>query len=242
MTTRDGSVRTVVGMTASTPMQTALPPAVRRERTVLVVIGSVLAGLGSLVAIAGVALLVVFGSDGSLSSGRQDVNTPTAALVSGVANITDTTHVSQALGDTSIQVSAAARGDRDVFVGVARRADVDRYLAGAAVDEITDFDVAPFRLTRDRRDGSATPQAPGDQTFWVAQSSGSKSAAINWKVRDGSYRIVVMNADGSRRVATETTVGVTVENLPDLAWTILVIGLVLGAGGVLTLVLTLRRR
>ena len=146
------------------------------------------------------------------------------------------------LGTTSIQVAADARGDHGVFVGVGRTADVDRYLAGAAVDEVTDFDVTPFRLTRETHAGSATPAPPASRSFWVARSSGDRSAAIDWKVRDGSYRVVVMNADGSDGVATASRVGVTIEHLSDLAWTLIGIGFVIAASGLVTLVVTLRRR
>jgi hypothetical protein len=229
-------------MTAQAPTQTAPSPADTRERTALVVVGSVIAGLGSLVAIAGIALLVVFGTDGRLSSGRHRIDTPAAALVSGTARIKDTTDAAAVLGTTSIQLSAQARGEHGVFVGVARRVDVDRYLAGAAVDEVTDFDVDPFRLSRTTRSGTATPAPPADQSFWVARSTGDRSAAIDWTVRDGAYRVVVMNADGTDGVATASTIGVTIENLSDIAWTLIVIGLIVGAGGTAALVLALRRR
>ena len=228
-------------MSVNTPQQ-PVPSAAAKdtERTVLTVIGGVLSGLGTLVAIAGIALLVVFGTDGALSSGRHVVSTPTAALVTGAARVANTTEVTQLLGKSSIQVSADAAGGRPVFVGIGRAADVDRYLAGAARDEVTDFDVSPFRLTRTTHPGG-TPGAPVAQSFWVARSSGPDTAAVDWKVRDGRYKVVVMNADGSRNVATRTRVGVTVENLPDIAWTILGIGLLALAGGAATLFVALRR-
>ena len=63
-----------------------------------------------------------------------------------------------------------------MFVGIGRAADVDRYLDGAATDEVTDFNAAPFSasfgIERERHAGSATPAAPGTQAFWLARSSG----------------------------------------------------------------------
>jgi hypothetical protein len=230
-------------MSVTAPSQTtASPPAHGAGHIVLASIGGVVAAFGGLLAIAGVALLVSFGSDGRISSGAQAINTPTSALVTSAARIDDTAEIADVVGDTSIQVAASSAGERPVFVGVGPTADVDRYLAGAAVDEVTDFDVDPFRLERRTTRGSATPAPPADESFWVAQSTGSGSAAVDWKVRDGSYRLVVMNADGSQRVATQTTVGVTIDDLSDVSWGLLIIGLVLIAGGTLTLVLSLRRR
>lgn len=230
-------------MSVTAPSPTATPPAARDpQRPLLLGIGGVLLGLGALVALAGVVVLALFGSDGRLATGRQQLDTPTAALVTGAARITDAAQVADVLGTTSIQVSANAAGDRGVFVGIGRTADVDRYLSGAAVDEVTDFDVDPFRITRRTQPGTATPAPPADQSFWVTQSNGDDSAGIDWKVRDGSYRLVVMNADGSNQVATQTTVGVTIENLPAIAWGILILGLVITSGGALLLVTILRRR
>src|SRR3712207_7109899 len=41
------------------------------------------------------------------------------------------------LGSARITMSAHAGGGRPIFVGVGPAADVDRYLAGAATDEVT---------------------------------------------------------------------------------------------------------
>jgi len=51
------------------------------KRVVLIVLGSVLAAIGVLAAIAGGALMALFGSADTLSSGVQHVSTPTRALV-----------------------------------------------------------------------------------------------------------------------------------------------------------------
>src|SRR4051794_26555995 len=106
MTTPHTRRRSFADMSLSTPSQPAPSPVVRdTERTVLLSVGGVLAGLGTLVAVAGVALLVVFGTDGALSSGRHAVSTPTAALVTGATRVTDTTEVAQVVGKSSIQAS-----------------------------------------------------------------------------------------------------------------------------------------
>jgi hypothetical protein len=228
-------------MSLTTPSQPAPSPVANdTERTVLISVGGVLSGLGALVAIAGIALLAVFGTDGALSSGRHTVSTPTTGLATGATRVVNTTEVAQVLGKSSIQVSADAAGGRAVFVGVGRTADVDRYLAGAAREEITDFDVSPFRLSRDTRPGG-TPAPPVSQPFWVASSSGSHTA-IDWKVRDGSYKVVVMNADGSRHLTTRAQVAITVEHLPDIAWTMIGAGFLVLLGGAAMLVGGLRRR
>jgi hypothetical protein len=234
--------------TAQHPTETPAPPIFVKDpprrsggRTAFIVIGALFAAAGVVIAIAGGALMALFGSDGVLQTGRHDVSTPTAALVSETATIDDVAGAANIVGDTRIRLSAQAAGGKPVFVGVARSADVESYLSGVAVDEVTDFDVDPFTLDRDRRDGSGDARAPGDQDFWVARSDGSDTASINWKVRDGDYRFVVMNADGSADVRTDGRVGVKVPWIGAIGLGILIAGLIAAGIGMLGVALGLRR-
>jgi hypothetical protein len=233
---------------ASTP-PTFVPSAPRQRRSagrrVAIWLGSAIALFGALLTLTGGAIFAVFGSDGVLATDRHELSTPTSALVSETASIDDTAVVNDVLGDTRITIDAQADGGRPVFVGVGRTADVDRYLAGAATDVVTDFDAGPFDsdfgIQRDRHAGSATPAAPGEQSFWVARSTSQDSAEIDWKVRDGDYRVVVMNADGSRGVATQTKFGVDVPFIPGVGIGILIAGLLLTAAGITSIALGARR-
>jgi hypothetical protein len=194
--------------------------------------GGVLATVGAVLALGGGAVLALGGSDGEFSSGQREVSTSTSALVSGVATINGTADVTDALGHPRVKIAAdSMNSDRNVFVGVGPKADVDRYLAGASIDRVTDFEVEPWSLDKSRRGGSARPKPPATQSFWVAKSSGS-SAAIDWKVRDGNYRVVVMNADGSRGVQTESEFAVQVPHLAAAAIAMLILGLVVAGGGI----------
>jgi hypothetical protein len=223
----------------------APPPRRSAGRRAAIWLGGTVALFGALLALAGGAIFAVFGSDGVLSTDRHELSTPTSALVSETASIDDTAVVSDVLGDTRIKIDAQADGGRPVFVGVGRTADVDRYLTGAATDEVTDFDAGPFdsdfSIERDRQPGSAIPASPGKQSFWVARSTSRDSAAIDWKVRDGDYRVVVMNADGSRGVATQTKFGVDVPFIPGVGIGILIGGLLLTAAGITSIALGARR-
>jgi hypothetical protein len=111
---------------------------------------------------------------------------------------------------------------------------------------VTDFDAGPFRSTfnirRERHAGDATPGAPGRQSFWVAHATGRTSAAVDWKVRDGDYRVVVMNADGSRGVATRTKFGVDVPYLTGIGIGLLAGGILMAAGGMASVMVGVRRR
>src|SRR3954452_13335672 len=84
-------------------------------------VGGGLALFGALVALCGVVLLGVFGSDGTLSTGRHAVSTDTAALVTESAQIDDISSGTDFLGRVSVHVHT----DPGVFVGVGRAADVE---------------------------------------------------------------------------------------------------------------------
>src|SRR4051812_2344646 len=218
--------------TTPTPTPTAPYNSGDAARTGRLIGGGVLATVGAVLALGGGGILALGGSDGEFSSGHRDVSSSSSALVSEVASINDTADVTDALGHPRVKIAAdSTNSDRNVFVGVGRKADVDRYLAGAQIDRVTDFDVDPWSLDKTRVEGTAKPKPPATQSFWVAKSSGN-SAAIDWKVRDGIYRVVVMNADGSRGVQTESEFAVQVPHLGTAAVVMLILGLVVAGGGI----------
>jgi hypothetical protein len=207
----------------------------RRSRTVRVTIGAALATAGSVIALAGGGVLVAAGDDGTIGSGgAHEISTPTAALVSDTAEFEDTGDVASLLGDPELGLTATATDDGpDKFVGIGPRDDVDRYLAGVEVDRVTDVEVDPFELDKERRDGNATATAPTAQSFWVASSAGHR-ADVDWKVRDGEYKMVVMNADGSTGVTADGHFEAGAPYLSTVALATMLLGLMaLGAGLVL---------
>jgi len=221
----------------------AAPAAPRRSgpRIAAIVVGALLALGGTAVVAAGGGLLALFGSDGTASSGRHSVSTPSAALVSSVADIRDTGDAADFLGDPRVRLSVHATGPTaGLFVGIGPAAQVDRYLASAPIDEATDIDVVPFKLTHHPRPGSKRLASPASQRFWVAKGNGRDAATLRWKVRDGDYRVVVMNADGSPGINADGDVGVTIPHVPAMAWSLLGGGLLLLAGGATAIVLGAR--
>ena len=155
------------------------------RRVPLIVLGSVLLAVAGIVVLAGVALAVVFGRGDAFATGRNPVSTPTRALVSSVAQIEGTGVAPSALGQPRMEIEASVRSaGHGVFVGLARAVDVDRYLAGADVDVVTDFEVMPFRLATEHQPGTAVVPAPGTQGFWVAHSeTTSGTARLSWAVQ-----------------------------------------------------------
>jgi hypothetical protein len=78
--------------------------------------------------------------------------------------------------------------------------------------------------------GGAPAAAPATKHFWAAQTSGSATQTLSWSPRNGDWRIVVMNANGSVGVHADLTLGA---RFPHLLW----IGIGGLAGGALLLLL-----
>jgi hypothetical protein len=194
---------------------------------------------GGAAAIVGGAVLAVFGTDSTISTGHHRVSTNTSALVSEGADFG--AHGADVLGHPGIKISVTG-SEKPVFVGIGPAAAVDRYLAGASVETVTDFELRPFHLTTTQREGSTRLSPPLDQSFWVSQSAGSTSAATSWKVRDGNYRIVIMNADGSTGVEVDGRFGLRATRLTAISAGVLAGGLGGAVIGVALLVAGLRNK
>jgi hypothetical protein len=135
-----------------------------------------------------------------------------------------------------IRVNVRAADGKPLFAGIARTADVDAYLAGSDHTILQDVDFDPFEPNYVHEPGTAAPARPADQRFWVATSDGTKP--LDFKVRDGEWSVVVMNADGSPDVRARVSAGASLPWLDDLelaAWIaaafLLVLGGALLAGG-----------
>ena len=180
----------------------------RPAKVVSLVLGSLAALLALGLAIGGVALLSLHATqrdDGFYTTSSERFETPTYALTSEQVDL--------GAGGVpfdpvdGVRISARSTEGRPVFVGIGRSADVTRYLAGTARDELTDVDFAPFRATLERHPGERAPAPPAEQTFWAASASGPGRQAATFDPDGGEWDVVVMNADASRGVSVDGSVG-----------------------------------
>ena len=209
-----------------------LPEVRRPRRRARISIGATIAAIGAAFALSGGSLLSHADSDGHIQSGEHKLSTSTHALVSTAAEFEDTGEFASVVGPGRVGLDTNA--ERDVFVGIGRARDVDRYLAGVQVDTVTEIDTQPFALDKQRSRGGERPERPGSQSFWVARSQG-RDARVDWKVRDGDYKLVVMNADGSRGVTADGSFETTLPILGALAIAALAAGSVALIGGLVLL-------
>jgi hypothetical protein len=220
------------------------PPAARRwtgGRIASVVIGAVLVLCSfGLLGGGGVALWAQANRHG----GYADIGTATYS-VPGYAISSDTValHLGNGLaadliGTVRIRVTPVS-GATPAFIGIAPAAAAARYLSG--VDYATVNGASGDRGNYTEHAGSAPAVPPGRAGIWTAQASGPGTQTLTWKVRGGDWMVVAMNADGSRPVSLQVNVAATLPALWWIAVGLLVGGLAFLVGGILLIVLPLRR-
>lgn len=123
--------------------------------------------------------------------------------------------------------------DTTLFIGIGPTTEVDRYLAGVRHTLITDF----WGARTQGIGGGAVAGAPDVQDFWVASDVGSGATTLEWDPAEGSWTVVIMNANGRPGIdAVTTDLGATMPVVVWVASGLLVAGAVFLAGGVLVIV------
>ena len=125
-----------------------------------------------------------------------------------------------------------------LFVGIGPSTDVDRYLGGVNHTVITEF----WEEKVDAVAGGPPKSAPGTQDYWVASSTGSGARTMEWDPTDGSWTVVVMNADGRPGISVSADLGARMPAVLGIAVGLLVAGAVFLAGGGLLLAGAFRGR
>ena len=126
-------------------------------------------------------------------------------------------------------------GNKRLFLGIGREADVERYLEGVPHDVVADVDLDPFRPDYRSEAGSREPAPPHSQTFWAAFGE-----RVDWEVDEGDWVAVAMNADGSRGVAADISIGAKTNLVLWAGLIALGVGLLFGTAAAAALVLAVR--
>jgi hypothetical protein len=139
------------------------------------------------------------------------------------------------LGTVRIRVTPTTP-DRALFVGIGPTTDVNRYLAGVSHTVISEFWEERTELV----DGDTPAPAPSTQDFWVASATGPGAQDVVWDPADGSWTVVVMNADGRPGIEVGADLGAKLPALLWIALGVLAAGAVFVAGGALLVIGAIR--
>jgi uncharacterized protein DUF4389 len=166
-------------------------------------------------------------SSGYVTSPIFHLSSSTAAITAENLTITDADQWARSLGDVGgLRVTATSLTGRPIFVGVASQTAVDEWLAGKAHDELTGLTDGTARYNR-AAGTLQTVSNPAGQSFWLATATGTAPAGLQWNLADGSYAVVVVNADGSPGVNADVRGAAQVPHLAGLGGTMLGVGIAL---------------
>ena len=196
----------------------------RRQGRGRLAAGIVLVIVGLFATVAGVAIVVLVGPDGSVGL------PPTRFLGTGVALTLPQLDVPSLPAGRTITLDAeAAPSDVPLFIGIAPSADVDAYLRGAPIDVIQQIDW-PGAARTERVTGSEMPAPPAGQPFWVI-SAQSTAPSVQWVAAPGDWTLVVMRADAQTSLDVTLSGGVTIGGLGAIGIALLLVALaILGLG------------
>jgi hypothetical protein len=179
-------------------------------------------------------------ADGFLLSPTASVSTPGYALVSDRIDLStggDWVPVSAALGTARVQATSTGPA---LFLGIAPTDQVAAYLGG--VQRTVIRDLGNDGVVTSQVSGTAPAAAPGEQSFWTEQATGTGRQQLDWEPAEGDWTVVIMNADASAGVDAELRVGAGLPALTGIAWGLLAGGVVLALIAALVIVLAVRRR
>ncbi|MDJ0376150.1 DUF4389 domain-containing protein [Cryobacterium sp. PH31-L1] len=203
---------------------------------IMLILGTVLGLVGAGMLSGGTTLAVVTaaqGDDGYFTTQAETFTVDSSAITSPNLDVGKDLGIPTGVGfdiaTLRLEASNVAT-DQDVFIGIAPRADVDTYLADVNHSELREVRTSPFRVDYRNVPGTETAAAPTDQAFWTESATGAGTQEIIWKPAAGDWSVVVMNADGSPKVAVNLSAGVHTDLLGPIA-----VGLLVG-GGILFLI------
>jgi hypothetical protein len=214
-------------------------------RVVLIVLGSIGVLVGLALAAGGGFLLWADRTqrdDGYLTTPTERFATTTYALTRTRLEI-DTDGAGWLLNDSwfgKIRIRGESPTGKTLFIGIGPEAAVAKYLGSVAHANVQDIDFDPFRVTYLPTTGGAPQAPPTQQQFWAASASGVGTQTVTWKVRDGDWSVVLMNADGSRGVAADVDLGAKLSFLLWVAIGSLIGGVLVVAGSSALIVLAAR--
>lgn len=139
-----------------------------------------------------------------------------------------------------VQLEVDSEQGEPLFVGIARTDEVRSYLRGVNHTRVTDVEAFSLEPSYRHEPGDRRPTAPARESFWAASTHGRGPQTLDWRVKDGDWSIVVMNADGSRGVAADVSAGAKLPFLDELGWSAAGVGGALLIGAVALIVLGAR--
>jgi hypothetical protein len=181
--------------------------------------------LGAVLAVLGIAVMLVLGPDSRFTTGPHDVDTDGVAVVTAPGVIS--------WRNLRVDVLVEVPVDKPVFVGLGNTVDVQDYVGGTQRLEVTSFRVPWTVRTREVDGRPALPGAPTALDWWLADSAGLGGAAISTRLPDESVSLAVLAVGASDLSGLRVTFAYGVEGGFARGTAALLVGVGLVWGGLL---------
>jgi hypothetical protein len=152
-------------------------------------LGWLVAVLGVLCALAGLAIMVILGPDSRFTTG------PHAVKTDGIAVVTAPKVISWA--DVRVDVLAEVPVKKPIFVGLGNSVDVQNYVSKTARLEVTGFHTPWKPKTRVVAGRPGLPGAPTALDWWLADSAGLGGASISTTLPDQTVSLAILSVGAS---------------------------------------------
>ena len=153
--------------------------------------------LGVLVAVFGIAVMVLLGPDSRFSTGPHPVDTD------GIAIVTAPKVISWA--DVQVDLRAEVPVRKPVFVGIANSVDVENYVGQTQRLEVTGFET-PWKVdTREIKGKTNLPSAPTALDWWIEDAAGLGGASISTQLPDETVSAVILSVGSTNLSGVEVT-------------------------------------
>ncbi len=211
-------------------------------RIFLIILGAVLSLGGFACGASGLAAYRSVESDGFVDGGGQ-MATETAALVISTAEFEEvhTKDAGTRSGKIRLRIRAERTDGGPVFIGIGSDEAVDSITSGGSFATVRDLEFGPFAYRSVSQGGTHALDKPTRALFAVA-AAGEGEQSVEWPIEAGTWRAIIMNAEGSAGLDVQVHFGVKFPYLRGFAIAGMVIGLVLLASGALLLLAQLRPR
>ena len=190
-----------------------------------IVIGVALVLAGLFATIAGLAIVLLVGTDGSVGL------PPTRVVAAGSAITLPQLDVPRLPRRASVVLDVTlAEGERPMFIGVGPSAAVDAYLRDVPIDVIEQIDW-PGAARTTPIEGTATPAPPAAQSFWVTSTSG-RAPHLRWEATPGDWTLVIMGIEPRSPLDVTVAGSVTISVLGPIGIGVLAVAIALLVVGI----------
>lgn len=185
--------------------------------------GSLLIVIGVLAIAAAVVTMKFIGRDNTIRMDPHAITTAGPAVTTGKGLLS--------YYATTLTVEVKAKDPKEkLWIGIAHQDDLSSYLADKSRAEIVSYQY-PDQLGINNYQGVDNDlTAPTGLDWWVASAQGTGSARLSWPMENASFGAVIMNQDGSRKLAGDVTLGLQIKGVFETAE-------VAGIGGVVAILL-----